>query len=94
MALISKQETSLKLISEQFNSEIENIKRKLEKLEKETFVKGAEVNLEEKDKGNNHSRKEENRDDQISDEIPKPDKTKFSNKLAKIKFIETTVKSR
>ena len=94
MDLIAKQETSLKLISEQFNSEIENIKRKLEKFEKETVVKGAEVNLEEKDKGNNHSRKEENRDDQISDEIPKPDKTKFSNKLAKIKFIETTVKSR
>ena len=49
------------------------------------------MNIEKKDKGNNHSRKEGNRDDQISYEIPTADKTEVNYKLCQIKSLENIV---
>ena len=43
MDLISKQENALQFLAETLNSEIDNLKRKLKKLEKETLLKGAKV---------------------------------------------------
>ena len=79
MDLISKQEHALKFLSEKLNTEIDYLKRKLEKFEKETLLKGAKVNSEKTDK--NHSNEERNKGDTISDQITIPDKQKLITKL-------------
>ena len=66
-----------------------NLKFFLEKFEKEPCGKGAEVNSEKKDMGNNHFIKEINLGDKIRDQKSIPDKTKNNNEFAQIKSSET-----
>ena len=89
MDLISKQEYALKFLSEKLNSEIENLKRKLEKFEKETLLKGAKVNSGKKDTDKNHPSGERNRGDTLGDQITMPDKTKDNKKIVQTKPSET-----
>ena len=66
MDLISKQENIIKVLSEKLNEEIDTLKMKLARLEKETSSKSANVDHEAKEKKDKQSNVTRNKDDKAA----------------------------